>query len=64
VAELLPLDEELDEIVASRGTRAALKAAALEKGYRTMAEDGIAKVLAGDLSLANLARTVDLTARL
>jgi type II secretory ATPase GspE/PulE/Tfp pilus assembly ATPase PilB-like protein len=64
VAELLPMDEELDEIVASGGTRAALKAAALEKGYRTMAEDGIAKVLAGDLSLANLARTVDLTARL
>ncbi len=64
VTELLPMDEELDEIVASGGTRAALKAAALGKGYRTMAEDGIAKVLAGDLSLASLARAVDLTARL
>jgi type II secretory ATPase GspE/PulE/Tfp pilus assembly ATPase PilB-like protein len=63
VTELLPLDEELDEIVASGGTRAALKAAALKKGYRTMAEDGIAKVLAGELALASLARTVDLTAR-
>ena len=31
------MDEELDEIVASRGARAALKAAALKKGYRTMA---------------------------
>ncbi len=64
VTELLPMDEELDEIVASGGTRAALKAAALNKGYRAMAEDGIAKVLAGDLSLASLARAVDLTARL
>ena len=64
VTEIVPLDEELDEIVASGGTRAALKAAALRKGYRTMAEDGIAKVLAGELSLASLARTVDLTARL
>jgi general secretion pathway protein E/type IV pilus assembly protein PilB len=63
VTELLPLDEELDEIVASGGTRAALKAAALKKGYRTVAEDGIAKVLAGELALASLARTVDLTAR-
>jgi type II secretory ATPase GspE/PulE/Tfp pilus assembly ATPase PilB-like protein len=64
VTELLPMDEELDEIIASRGTRSALKAAALQKGYRTMAEDGIAKVLAGELALASLARTVDLTARL
>jgi type II secretory ATPase GspE/PulE/Tfp pilus assembly ATPase PilB-like protein len=64
VAEVLPMDEELDEIIAAGGTRATLKAAALGKGYRTMAEDGIAKVLAGDLSLASLARAVDLTARL
>ena len=54
----------LDEIIASRGTRAALKAAALRKGYRLMAEDGIEKVLAGELSLDNLARTVNLTGRL
>ena len=58
------MDEDLDEIVASGGTRAALKAAALDKGYRTMAEDGIEKVLAGELALATLVRTVDLTARL
>jgi type II secretory ATPase GspE/PulE/Tfp pilus assembly ATPase PilB-like protein len=64
VTELLPMDEELDEIVASGGTRAALKAAALGKGYRTLADDGIAKVLAGDLSLESLARAVDLSARL
>ncbi len=64
VLEVLPMDEDLDEIVASGGTRAALKAAALDKGYRTMAEDGIEKVLAGELALATLVRTVDLTARL
>jgi hypothetical protein len=29
-----------------------------------MAEDGIEKVLAGELALATLVRTVDLTARL
>ena len=64
VTELLPLDEELDEIVAARGPRSALKAAAVRKGYRTLAADGIAKVLAGELALASLARTVDLTVRL
>jgi type IV pilus assembly protein PilB len=64
VLEVLPLDEDLDEIVASGGTRAALKAAALDKGYRTMAKDGIEKVLAGELALATLVGTVDLTARL
>ncbi len=64
LVEVLAMDEELDEIVASGGTRATLKAAAMRRGYRTMAEDGIEKVLAGELSLANLVRTVDLTARL
>ena len=58
------MDEELDEIVASGGTRATLKAEAVRRGYRSMAADGIEKVLAGELSLANLVRTVDLTARL
>jgi type II secretory ATPase GspE/PulE/Tfp pilus assembly ATPase PilB-like protein len=64
VVEILPMDEELDEIVASGGTRAALKAAALAKGYRPMAEDGIQKVLQGEIDLANLGRAVDLTNRL
>jgi type II secretory ATPase GspE/PulE/Tfp pilus assembly ATPase PilB-like protein len=64
VVEVLLMDEELDEIVASGGTRARLKAAALLKGYRTMADDGIARVLSGEISLASLIRTVDLTTRL
>jgi type II secretory ATPase GspE/PulE/Tfp pilus assembly ATPase PilB-like protein len=64
VVEILPIDEQLDEIIAAQGSRAALKNAALGNGYRTMVEDGIEKVLAGELSLANLARTVDMTARL
>ncbi len=64
LVEILIMDEELDEIVASGGTRAKLKAAALLKGYRTMADDGIARVLSGEISLASLIRTVDLTTRL
>jgi general secretion pathway protein E/type IV pilus assembly protein PilB len=64
LVEVLTMDDELDEIVASGGTRAKLKAAALARGYRTMADDGIDRVLSGDISLAALIRTVDLTTRL
>ena len=64
IVELIPIDEELDEIIASGGSQSELKAAVREKGYKPMAEDGIDKVLAGEIDIPSLIRAVDMTSRL
>lgn len=61
VAEILLFDDELDEIVASSGTKADMKAAALRKGFKSMKDDGILKVLEGITTLDSLASVVDIT---
>ena len=61
--ELLPLDPELDELIATRATQRRLLSAALDKGFETLAEAGVARVLDGVSSLAEIARVVDLGAR-
>jgi type II secretory ATPase GspE/PulE/Tfp pilus assembly ATPase PilB-like protein len=63
VMELLVMDGDLDELVARRATAKELRAAALAKQYRPLAEEGIALVLKGTTSLAEVSRTVDLTSR-
>jgi len=62
--ELLYMDNELDELVARRAPLHELREAALGKGFRTLAEDGIRRVLEGKTSLAEVSRVVDLTGRL
>ena len=64
IVELIPIDEELDEIISSGGSQSALKAAARAKGYKSMAEDGIDKVLDGQIDIPSLIRAVDMTSRL
>jgi type II secretory ATPase GspE/PulE/Tfp pilus assembly ATPase PilB-like protein len=59
--ELLRMDRDLDELVARRATQRDILNAALERGYRSLADDGIARVLEGYTSLAEVARVVDLT---
>ena len=62
--ELLRVDTDIDELIARRATARELKTAALEKGFRTLAEDAIRRVLQGKTSLAEVSRVVDLTGRL
>jgi len=62
LAEVLALDERLMELIEARAPRDALRAAAIRRGYRSLFEDGVQKVLAGEVSLNELARTIDLTA--
>lgn len=64
IAEILVFDEELDDIVANSGHKSALKAKALEKGFRPMADDGVEKILQGVTTLQSLMRVVNLTERL
>jgi type II secretory ATPase GspE/PulE/Tfp pilus assembly ATPase PilB-like protein len=64
IMELLRLDADLDELIARRATMREVKQAALAKGFRPLAEDGLRRVLEGSTSLEEVARVVDLTERM
>ncbi len=64
IMELLVMDGDMDELVARRATAKELRAEAVSKGFRSLAEEGLARVLDGSTSLSEVARTVDLTGRL
>jgi len=63
IMELLVMDSTLDELVARRATANELRAAALAKQFQPLAEEGIARVLDGTTSLAEVSRAIDLTGR-
>jgi general secretion pathway protein E/type IV pilus assembly protein PilB len=60
VVEILLFDEELDEVVARNESKAELKTTAVKKGFKSMRDDGILKVLEGVTSLDALEKVVDL----
>ncbi|MDO9066859.1 MAG: secretion system protein E, partial [Deltaproteobacteria bacterium] len=64
IMELLNQDADLDELIARRATTRELKSMALSKGFHSLAEDGIRRVLDGSTSLDEISRVVDLTDRL
>jgi type IV pilus assembly protein PilB len=64
IAEILLFDDDLDDIVVSNGHKTQIKAKAIEKGFRSMADDGVEKVLQGTTSLASLMDVVSLVDRL
>jgi type II secretory ATPase GspE/PulE/Tfp pilus assembly ATPase PilB-like protein len=64
IMELLKLDAELDELMAHRATPREMLNAAMAKGFRTLADDGIRRVLDGSTSLEELMRVIDLTDRM
>lgn len=59
VAEILSFDEDLDQILADGGSKAALKNKAVEKGFKSMKDDGILKIKEGLTTIEALARVVD-----
>jgi len=63
VMELLVMDGDLDELVARRATAKELRAAAMAKGFRTLADEGMQRVIEGATSLIEVAREIDLTGR-
>jgi len=64
IMELLRLDPELDELMAHRATPREMLNMAMAKGFRTLADDGIRRVLDGSTSLEELMRVIDLTDRM
>src|SRR5262245_9778301 len=64
IMELLKVDGEVDELMASGATARELLKTALAKGFRTLADDGARRVLDGSTSIDELMRVVDLTDRM
>ncbi len=63
IMELLKMDYDLDDLVAHRASARQIREAALAKGFRPLAMDGIRRILQGVTSLAEVSRMVDLTDR-
>jgi general secretion pathway protein E/type IV pilus assembly protein PilB len=64
IMELLRIDADLDELIARRATTREIRNAALEKGFRTLAEDGLRRVLDGSTAIEEVGRVIDLTERM
>ena len=62
--EILKMDSDLDELVAHRATVRELLKSAVTKGFRTLSDDGVRRVLDGSTALEELMRIVDLTDRM
>ena len=64
IMEVLRLDGDIDELIARRATHREIRTAALGKGFRALAEDGLRRALDGSTSIDEVARVVDLTERM
>ncbi len=61
VAEVLLFDEDMDEIVARKGTKAELNEVAVSKGFKNMREDAMLKILEGKTTFDAVSKVVDIT---
>lgn len=64
IAEILPFDRELDEMVVSDAGRKEMLAYITKKGFIPMIEDGLEKVIQGVTDIKELMRVVDMTERM
>ncbi len=61
--EILYMDEELDDILASGAHKSVIKAAARKKGFQSMVDDAVIKVLEGLTSLDAVTKVLNFTDR-
>ncbi len=64
VIEILRVDQGLDELISTHATRSVLMEYALDNGFIPMVQDGIDKIVSGDIDLQELISTIDMTDRL
>lgn len=62
--EILRMDADLDELIIQRASHREFLRMAEEKGFKSLASDGITQVITGRTTLEELSRVVDLTSRL
>ncbi|MBF0195513.1 MAG: type II/IV secretion system protein [Magnetococcales bacterium] len=59
--EVLLVDEDFDELVFKGSSHTALKELAVSKGFHSMVDDGFARVLAGETTLEEVSRVLDIS---
>ena len=64
IMELLRIESGIDELISRRATMHEIRAKAQQRGFTTLADDGLRRVLDGTTSLEELGRVVDLTDRM
>jgi general secretion pathway protein E/type IV pilus assembly protein PilB len=64
IIELLRIDSDMDALISRRAHLDELKKVALDKGFVTLAEDGVRRILEGYTSVAEVMRVIDLTSRI
>jgi type II secretory ATPase GspE/PulE/Tfp pilus assembly ATPase PilB-like protein len=64
IMELLRIDSDMDSLIARRAHFDELRKMALEKGFSTLADDGVRRILEGYTSIEEVMRVIDLTARI
>lgn len=64
IMEVLKTDADFDELVATNATQGEINRSVSARGFTTMADDGIRRILNGDTTIEELARVIDLTERL
>jgi len=64
IMELLRIDSDMDALIARRSPVDEIRDMALEKGFITLAEDGVRRINEGYTSLAEVMRVIDLTNRM
>lgn len=60
LVEILLMDEELNDMIASSSPISEMKKVAVKKGFKNMADDGILKIKEGITDIAAVSRVVDL----
>lgn len=61
IIELLRVDNDIDALVARRSPLDEIRAVAMDKGFVTLAEDGVRRILEGYTSVSEVTRVIDLT---
>ncbi|HEU4707989.1 MAG TPA: GspE/PulE family protein [Methylophilaceae bacterium] len=64
IMELLRIDSDMDALIARRSPVDEIRDMAHEKGFITLAEDGVRRINEGYTSLAEVMRVIDLTNRM
>ncbi|MDE2600147.1 MAG: Flp pilus assembly complex ATPase component TadA [Rhodocyclaceae bacterium] len=63
IMEVLRMDGDIDELIARRATAREIRNAANAKGFRSLAEDAVRRILEGATSIEEVGRVIDLTER-
>ncbi len=64
IIELLRIDSDMDALISRRAHVDELQKMAFDKGFITLAADGVRRILEGHTSVAEVMRVIDLTSRI